>query len=113
MVPIPLHFDTGRLQVLVAATVFTRLRGLLARPPLGRGEAMLIRPCNMIHTVGMRYCIDVVFLARDGTVLRVARSVGPRRVRAHLRAQSVLELAAGEADRLAIVPGALLPVGAL
>jgi uncharacterized membrane protein (UPF0127 family) len=101
------------IDVAVADTPLARMRGLLARPPLREGEGMLIRPCNMVHTVGMGYPIDVVFLRRDGTVLKVAPAVPPLRMRGHWRAHCVLELAAGEAHRCAIVPGMTLPIGGL
>ena len=98
------------LQVMVATTMLGRMRGLLARPALSSGQAMLLPKCNMVHTVGMTYSIDIVFLRRDGLVLKVAPAVVPRRMRAHWRAHSVLELGAGEAARCAIVPGLLLPL---
>ncbi len=110
------YLSDGRqhaLDVAVADTPLARMRGLLARPPLRVGEAMLIRPCNMVHTIGMGYPIDVVFLRRDGTVLKVSPAVPPRRMRGHWRAHCVLELAAGEAARCAIIPGLALPIGAL
>lgn len=114
---VAIQFSTAahvqRLDVMVAASMLARMRGLLARPALQAGQAMLIRPCNMVHTVGMRYPIDVVFLRRDGLVLKVAAAVMPRRMRAHLDADCVLELAAGEAQRCAIAPGVSLPIGAL
>ena len=98
------------LSVMVAASMFARRRGLLARPALRSGEAMLLQRCNLVHTVGMRYPIDVVFLRRDGLVLKVAAAVQPRRLCGHFRAHSVLELAAGEATRCAIAPGLMLPI---
>lgn len=101
------------LDVQVAATALARMRGLLGRPPLGPGQGMLIRPCNMVHTVGMGYAIDVVFLRRDGLVLKVASALAPRRASGHWRAHCVLELAAGEAARHAIAPGLVLPLGVL
>jgi len=73
----------------------------------------MLRPCNLIHTVGMRYPIDVVFLRRDGQVLSVAAEVPPLRMRGCWRAHAVLELAAGEAARCAIRPGMMLPLEAL
>ena len=114
-VPMQYHAaaEARLLDVMVARTLLARMRGLLARPALLAGQGMLILPCNMIHTLGMRYPIDVVFLRRDGMVLRVASAVAPRRMRAHLGAHCVLELAAGEAARCAIVPGLTLPIGAL
>ena len=75
----PMRYDAAArarvLDVMVADNALTRMRGLLARPPLGRGQGLLIKPCNMIHTLGMVYPIDVVFLGRDGVVLRVASAV--------------------------------------
>lgn len=101
------------LDVMVAASMFARMRGLLGRPALRRGEGMLLQSCNMVHTLGMRYPIDVIFLRRDGLVLKVASDVEPRRARAHLRSHCVLELAAGEAARCGIAPGLTLPIVAL
>lgn len=86
---------------------WSRLRGLLLRPPL-RGdasEALLITPCASIHTCGMGYPIDVVFIDRQGTVLSVHEAVGPWRFRAQRRARSALELAAGGVRALAIKRG--------
>lgn len=71
---------------------------------------MLLRACNMIHTVGMGYAIDVVFLRRDGLVLKVKRALAPWRASAHPRAHCVLELAAGQARRRGIVRGMALPI---
>jgi uncharacterized membrane protein (UPF0127 family) len=109
-----LFHSSGRqhaIDVAVADTPLARMRGLLARAPLQSGEGMLIRPCNMVHTIGMGYPIDVVFLRRDGTVLKVSAAVPPLRMRGHWRAHCVLELPAGEAQRCGIVPGLALPIG--
>jgi uncharacterized membrane protein (UPF0127 family) len=97
------------LNVLQAESMFERMRGLLGRPPLQSGEGMLLRSCNLIHTFGMRYAIDVVFLRRDGRVVKVAHALAPRRASGHLRAHYVLELAAGEAGRRGIARGVRLP----
>ncbi|MET3119965.1 uncharacterized membrane protein (UPF0127 family) [Undibacterium sp. GrIS 1.8] len=114
---LPLVFNVASrvhaLDVMIAMSMFARMRGLLARPALRSGEAMLLQPCNLIHTVGMRYPIDVIFLRRDGMVLKVATAVAPRRVSGHLRAHCVLELAAGEAARCTITPGMILPIASL
>jgi uncharacterized membrane protein (UPF0127 family) len=102
-----------QLDVAVAATVATRLRGLLARPPLRPDQGLLLSPCNMVHTVGMRYPLDVVFLRHDGRVLHVAQQVPSNRLRLCWRARYTLELAAGTAARCAIAPGMDVPVGRL
>lgn len=114
---VTLAFDSGTrwhaLHVSLATSPLARMRGLLGRAPLASNQAMFIRPCNMVHTVGMRYPIDVVFLNRDGLVLKVAANVAPQRMRLHWDAYAVLELAAGQARACAIVPGLMLPTGAL
>jgi uncharacterized membrane protein (UPF0127 family) len=110
--PMKFHSSCGPqvFEVMVAASMLGRMRGLLARPALRRSEGMLLHSCNMIHTFGMRYPIDVLFLRRDGLVLKIAEAVKPRRARSHLRAHCVLELAAGEAQRCGIAPGVVLPI---
>lgn len=89
----------------LAAGFRQRLLGLLASPPPPAGTALLIAPCRAVHTVGMRYPIDIVFLSRDGRVVRICRQVAPMRVRVSLAAWAVAEFAPGEARRLGIVPG--------
>jgi uncharacterized membrane protein (UPF0127 family) len=64
--------------------------------------------CSSVHTVGMRYPIDVVFLDRHGGIARVVESLRPMRD-GHVPARGhVLELAAGQARRLALRPGSKL-----
>ena len=78
---------------------FTRLRGLLGRT-LPEGGGLLLSPCNCIHTFGMRYEIDAVYLDRTGLVLRVDDSL-PAGIacKAQKGARYVLELPAGTAKR--------------
>lgn len=53
--------------------------------------AVLLSPCGSIHTFGMRYALDVAFIARDGLVLRVERRVFPGRMLSCARGAHVLE----------------------
>jgi hypothetical protein len=53
-------------------------RGLLGRPPLKPGEALVI-PTNSVHTVGMRYPLDLIFLGPEGDILLKASSIPPGR----------------------------------
>ncbi|MGE3856484.1 MAG: DUF192 domain-containing protein [Dehalococcoidia bacterium] len=90
----------------VTRNPWERLRGLLARPPLRPGEALLIRPCNGVHTCGMRYPIDVVFLDREGRVLRVVPALRPWRFVPFVRrAHVAIELRAGAAAACGLRPG--------
>jgi len=89
----------------VAHTMFARMRGLLGKRGLDSGEGLLIRPAPSIHTFFMRFPIDVVFLSRQGEVLKVAERVAPWRARSCRHSYAVLELAAGEAGRRGIAVG--------
>jgi uncharacterized membrane protein (UPF0127 family) len=79
----------------IARTRAERRRGLLGRDELARGAALMITPCNAIHTVGMRFPIDVAFLDRQRRVRRIVRDLGPWRVAVCLRAADTLECPAG------------------
>jgi len=63
-----------------AVSFWERLRGLLGRASLGPDAALLIERCGAVHTVGMRFAIDVVFLDSAWRITRVARSVRPGRL---------------------------------
>lgn len=67
-------------QVAVADSWWRRLRGLLARPPLESGEGLLLLNCASVHTVGMRYPIDVAFLDAEGRVVRSITALAPWRL---------------------------------
>lgn len=82
-----------------------RALGLLLQRDLPESEGLLLRPCASVHTIGMAYAIDVVFLSREGRVQRVVTALKPGRFAASDRAGSVLELRAGAADRLGVRVG--------
>ncbi len=82
----------------VAGTSAARRRGLLARDELALGEGLWIVPCEAVHTIGMRFAIDIVFINRKRKVLKVRHAVPRWRFAGCLRAHSVLELPAGVCD---------------
>jgi uncharacterized membrane protein (UPF0127 family) len=75
-----------------------RRRGLLGRTGLPQGTAIVLAPCGAIHTLFMRFSIDVVFASRDGIVAKVSRGLKPWRAAAALGAFAAIELAPGGAD---------------
>ena len=93
---------------LVADSPWSRMRGLLGRRGLESGEGLLLRPAGSVHTFFMRFPIDVVFVSRDGEVLKIASNVAAWRTAAARGAKVVIELAAGEADRSGISVGTRL-----
>ena len=89
-------------EVAVAVGLRARLLGLayLEREEVGGG--LLIPRCSSVHTFGMRFALDLVFLDADGAPLSFRPGVGPRRMAGHRRAAAVLELPSpgGEFARL-------------
>lgn len=67
-------------EVEPAFSFFKRLKGLMFRASLPQGAALLLAPCPQIHTCFMRFAIDVLFLAEDGTVLYVKENMKPWRM---------------------------------
>lgn len=61
----------GRAEV--ADRFLERLRGLLGRSGLERGQALVIEPCSSVHGVGMRFAIDVLFLDAEDRVIHAMR----------------------------------------
>lgn len=87
----------------VAEGAAGRARGLLGRD--GIEGAILIRPARSVHTLGMRFPIDVAFCDRDMTVVDTVRMPRHRVGRPRLRACCVVEAEAGAFDRWALRPG--------
>jgi len=98
----------GTLRVRVARDFVARARGLLFATPLGRSEGLLIAPCSSIHTFGMGYPIDVIFLDRRARIVRVCARVPAGRVRFGWGAAAVLETQAGQAAHQGLVEGVQL-----
>ena len=90
----------------VAENPWTRSWGLLGRKGLPENQGIWIRKCKYVHTFFMRFPIDVVYLAADGTVVKTCTRLIPFRFSAgSRRADSVLELPAGFLDRREMVVG--------
>jgi len=92
----------------VAGTRRARSRGLLGRD--GVDGALLLRPCRSVHTVGMRFPIDVAFCDDDLRVLRVVTMRRHRLSRLVWRSRAVIETEAGAFARWGLRPGDQLEV---
>ena len=89
-----------------------RLRGLLGNRALRPGDGLWIAPCDIVHTLGMRFSIDLLFVDRSGVVLGCRRALRPNRLSPRFRkASGVLELPAGTIDRTGTEPGDRLRFG--
>ena len=84
------------VRIGVADTSWSRMVGLLGKTGLNSGEGLLIIPSQAVHTVAMRFPIDVVFLDRNCRVIHVHPALAPYRVSGlHWRARCVIELPVG------------------
>lgn len=85
-----------------------RSKGLLGRDGLAAGEGLWIVPCEAVHTFGMRFAIDLVYIDRKKRVRKVRSGVRPWRMSACLAAHSILELPSGTVRETRTVPGDML-----
>jgi len=95
---LPAHELPGGLCVHDARGMTARRRGLGGLDDLPGDRALRLR-CRAVHTFTMRFALDLIWLAADGSVVRVDRGVRPRRHRGCARARAVVETRAGFADR--------------
>ena len=87
-------------RVALAVGIRSRLQGLLGRSELAPGEGLWLEPCASIHMFFMRFAIDVVFVDRQGAVVKPCKQVAPWRLASGgRRAQAALELPVGTIER--------------
>lgn len=79
----------------LADSFFARLKGLLGTKQMLSGEGLVIKPCNSVHTFGMNYAIDVVFIAADHRVVKTVPDLAPGKLAACGSSSYVVELPAG------------------
>jgi uncharacterized membrane protein (UPF0127 family) len=95
----------GGFTVHVARSYRERARGLARMTPLPARHALHILKCRSVHTIGMRFDLDLVWLDKHGAVVRVDRDVPPNRLRTCVAARTVLETPAGGGEALAAALG--------
>jgi uncharacterized protein len=88
--------ETIATVIFLADNPFKRMKGLLGRRSLKDSEAMVIKPCNAIHTFFMRFPIDVLFVNKDNRVVKIIANLPPFRLSPIcFTGQFVVELPAG------------------
>ena len=92
-------------EVVLAAGFWDRLQGLLGKPALHEEQGLLLMPCAGVHTWGMRFPLDIVFLDQEQTVLACREGVKPYGLKSRRGAWATLEVAAGSIARLGIAEG--------
>ena len=100
---------TGRLlaaRAAMARTLMARMKGLLGHRSLGAQEALILPQCHSIHTLGMRFAIDAVFVDRAWRVVAMRPHLRPGRLLWPVfNAWGVVELADGTLDRAGLLVG--------
>lgn len=94
----------------VCRTAPERMRGLLGRDAIGDSEGMWFPRCRLIHTFGMRFPIDLVYLSRTHEVRKIVEGLRPRRLSTCPLAHSVIELKSGAARQLGLRRGVRLRI---
>jgi uncharacterized membrane protein (UPF0127 family) len=89
----------------IADTSAKRRTGLLKHTGLEPGEGLWIAPCEGVHTFGMKFAIDVVFLNRQKKILKIRPNMVRGRISFSLLAHSVLELPAGTLEKTGTIAG--------
>ncbi|MCX6358174.1 MAG: DUF192 domain-containing protein [Armatimonadetes bacterium] len=100
---------TGLHRVTVAASWLRQGFGLLGRRGLAAGEALWLEPCGSVHTLAMRFALDVAFIDASGRVLAVVEAAPAWRIiAAPWGTRAALEAAAGALRDGGIVAGCTL-----
>lgn len=87
----------------IANTAWQRFKGLMGRKAIEEGSGLWLEPCADIHSCFMRFKFDAVFLDGSGKVLHLIEKMKPWRMSRYvLKGKVVLELPAGEIERLNI-----------
>jgi uncharacterized membrane protein (UPF0127 family) len=82
-----------------AKTLWRRFVGLLTTPRLGENQGLLLSPCHSVHTIGMRYALDLVFLDKNKKVVKCVSHLKPNRAASASGAYYTLELPSGTIER--------------
>lgn len=99
-------------KVMVADTLIQRMKGLLGRDGLKQGESLLLKPCNSIHTLFMRFPIDAAFLDKENNIVAVRNNLARNRLTGvYFSARSVLELPAGTLEKAEAMTGDRIVIG--
>jgi uncharacterized protein len=106
----PTKLAFSSFQLVVASTFFQRARGLLGRSHLRMEEGMYFPNARSVHTFGMLFAIDVVYINEYGEIVEIHHSLRPFRISWCRRAHSLCELAQGVASELGLQKGQQWPI---
>ena len=96
-------------KVKLADNFLTRLVGLLSRSGFDDGEGLIITPCRSIHSFGMRFDFDAVFVSKNNEIVHLIEQMRPGCVSPVVKAScKVIELPANTVKRCGLKDGIIL-----
>ena len=99
-------------KAFLAGSFLARARGLLGKKTFVYGQALVLKPCNSVHTYFMSFPIDLVFVSKDNIVVKTVTSLKPFRLSpVCLRSKFVIELPSGAIKITSTSPGDQLVLG--
>lgn len=96
------------VELLKTTTALERMRGLLGRSELKSNEGLWLDRCASVHTFFMKYALDLVYLDKQGKIVKLVENLPPYRCSGCYKATSVVELLAGEISRLKLAKGMIM-----
>ncbi len=82
--------------VIIADNPFKRMRGLLGKKALCTGQSIILEPCNSVHTLFMRFVIDIIFVDKNYKVIKIIPQLTPNKITPlYWQSSRVVELPAG------------------
>lgn len=99
-------------ELCIAKSFRERLQGLLGSSELKENQGLFIHQCRSVHTCFMKYSIDCIFVDDQLEIKKLIRNLKPWRLTSvSWQSESVIEVAAGQVDRLQLKVGEVLDVG--
>ena len=89
----------------IATSIWSRFWGLMGRRQLPEGQGLLIDPCSSIHMFFMRFPLDVIFLDKEGKVVKIVEDIKPWRMAMGGGGKMALELNSGAASQAQVEVG--------
>jgi len=97
--------------IILASRPIARIKGLLGSKELRPGQAMVLRPCNSIHTFFMRFAIDVLFVGKKNQVVKALCGLPPFRLsNIYFQASCAIELPTGTITATKTTVGDILQI---
>lgn len=97
--------------VIIADSFLTRLKGLLGKPCLPDGWCLVLKPCRSVHTMFMRFDIDIIFVDSHNTVVSAINNMSPFRFSSYVRdSYLTIEFPAGTIKSTCTTPGDMIKI---